>query len=486
MDSLVKENSLKILGGIILLSLGVLIGLGTIFEIRLGDLKLPSGFIILIGILASLFLWMIFRWPRLGLILILLTVPVEVGLIYVAGFGVYIVQPLIMLTTLAILLAYDMIHGKVSIPKELLPVIILWIAYIYSGFITIDNQVTWGGIIYFIPLICLCWLIARVAGQTESLKFIVSLSIWIGVAIALLGIIQTIAYRLGFNLAINPYQYHFLTTYGRPSGLESEPNWFGIYVGMVLAIAFPFWIRRQSLGRLPINAIVICILGLAVLLSGTRSIWVGLLVALAATNLINTRLWGTKLGRLIPLAGLLILGVILLYLSNPKIIGPLARLSSTFDANEYNSALRVYTWQMALENILQRPWTGYGLNSWEILSQNYPNINNLPAVIGGKSVPNIFLNNWLAAGILGILVTTYMIGYYSFKLIKLVRYRRDPLTSAFGEAMLGGWIAIIVASIFTNAFIHNFFWFMVALIIATLTCFRRSLNPVRSPKFVSS
>ncbi len=271
----------------------------------------------------------------------------------------------------------------------------------------------------------------------------------------------------------------------RPSGLEGEPNWFGIYTGMVLAIAFPFWIRRQKLGKLPINTGMIIILVLAVLLSGTRSIWVGLLVELILVNLINVRLWGKKLRRFLPFVVILVAVLALLLLVNPKLVEPLARVRATFDASEFNSALRVHTWQMALENILQRPWTGYGLNSWQILSLKYPDVNYMPSVIGGKSVPNIFLDNWLAAGILGALAIIWLIGFYSLKLIKLVRYRKDRLASTFGEAMLGGWIAIIVASIFTNAFIHIFFWQMVALIIATLSYYRRSLKPNEPAESVS-
>ena len=485
MESPVNKISPRALGGIFFISLVVLAGLGFYFWVGLVDHAQLSIFIPILAVVAILAVGLVLRWPRMGLFLILLTVPVEVGLVYIAGFGVYVVQPLIMLTALAVLLRYDLIRGKVTFPIELLPVVALWIVYIFSGLIAINNRVTWGGIIFFIPLICMCWLVARLARQLDFLKLLVALSIWVGVAIAFLGIIQVVAYHLGINLAIDSYQRAFLVAYGRPSGLEGEPNWFGIYTGMVLAIAFPFWVRRQRLGKLPINTGVIILLVLAVLLSGTRSIWVGLLVELIVVNLINVRLWGKKLRRFLPFVVLMIAVLALLLLLNPKLVEPLARVRATFDASEFNSALRVHTWQMALENIFQRPWTGYGLNSWQILSLKYPDVNSMPAVIGGKSVPNIFLDNWLAAGILGALAIIYLIVFYSLRLIRLVRYRKDRLASTFGEAMLGGWIAIIVASIFTNAFIHIFFWQMVALIIATLGYYRRSLNPVKPSESVS-
>jgi len=315
--------------------------------------------------------------------------------------------------------------------------------------------------------------------QLGFLNLLTLLSIWIGAFIGLLGIIQTVALHMGKNLAIGSYQRAFLTTYGRPSGLEAEPNWFGIYEGMVLAIAFPFWTRKRKLGKLPINIIVISILGISVLLSGTRSIWVGLLVAFSLTNLINYRLWGRKLSRLISITLMMLVVIAFLLILNPNIVKPLNRIGITFDASEISSVLRVNTWRKAYETILQRPWTGYGLNSWQVLSLQYPPVNYMPTIISGKSVPNIFLDNWMTAGILGLLAIIYFIGYYSLKLIKLVRYRKDPLASTYGEAMLEGWITIVVASIFTNAFIHIFFWFAVALIIATLAHYRRFLHSIQ-------
>ncbi len=110
MESPAKKTSLRALGGIFFISLVIMAGLGFYFWVGLVDRLQLSPFIGILAVVAILGVGLVIRWPRLGLYIILLTVPIEVGLVYIAGFGVYVVQPLIMVTALAVLLRYDLIQ----------------------------------------------------------------------------------------------------------------------------------------------------------------------------------------------------------------------------------------------------------------------------------------------------------------------------------------------------------------------------------------
>ena len=454
--------------GIILLLSSIFAGLvGLSLIILVDNLGLPAYYPPLV--ITGLFLAVaIMHWPWLGIYLALLTAPIETGLVYVAGFGMYAFQPIVMLTATAVLIRSLLGSGKILVPREMWPVIGLWLTYVLSAFFAIDMETTLGGIVYFIPLLALCWVFAKEVYTLAYLERIVAGVIWVGVILALLGLMQLVLYHAGFTIAFGPRHANFLRLYGRPSGLQGEPNWFGIYAGMILAIALPLWMRKQSISRSPvITVLVIAILSMAVLVSGTRSAWMGLLVAGGLYLLFGKVHLQRKIAILLG-AGML-LGAILLALAiiAPQTLEPLNRLRYLFDTSEVNSRVRTNTWSQSFKYIRLHPIKGYGLSAWEVISPQVRENTGI-VVIDGKSVPNIFLENWLSAGLPGLLFTVIFCAYYLFNLWDLSRRRNNYRLSVYLEGILGGLIMVLVASLFTNAFKHNWFWMLIALAISAL------------------
>jgi O-antigen ligase len=409
----------------------------------------------------------IIRWPRLGMFLSLMTAPVEVGLVYVAGFGMYAFQPIVMLTATGLAIRSILGRGKFLVPRRMWPIIGLWLTYVLSAFFAIDMETTLGGIVYFIPLLVLCWVFAKEIRSDVDLERIVAGMIWIGFTLALVGLIQLGAYYLGHMITFGPRHANFLLLYGRPSGLQGEPDWFGIYVGMILAMAMPLWIRKEMLFRNRLATLLVLIMGVAILVSGTRSAWMGLLVAGGLYFWIARMQLARKTVAALGLAVLLATVLLVLIMAAPQILEPLNRLKYLFDPSEYNSAVRLNTWAQAFEYIRRRPIVGYGLSAWELLSPQVWEDRRI-AVITGKSVPNIFLENWLSAGLPGLLLTVVFCSYYTYHLWRSLRRSRDHHERAYLESVLMGFVMVSAASFFTNAFKHNWYWVMVALIIAAL------------------
>jgi O-antigen ligase len=346
----------------------------------------------------------------------------------------------------------------------------LWLAYVFSAFFAIDMETTLGGIVYFIPLLALCWIFAKEIRSAVARQRIMDGALWTGLLFALIGLIQLGAYYSGFIIALGPRQASFLILYGRPSGLQGEPDWFGIYIGMILAMAIPLWIRKEGLFRHRVATLLVVILGVAVLVSGTRSAWMGLLVAGGLYFWIAQRQVARKVAALLGFGFLLAAVLLALALVAPRVLEPLNRMQYLFDPSEHNSAVRVNTWVQALEYIRLRPIVGYGLSAWEVLAPQVQESTGF-IIIGGKSVPNIFLENWLSAGLPGLVLTIVFCAYYIYHLWRSLRTTAGYHGRAYLESALMGFVMVLVASFFTNAFKHNWFWLMVALIVAVLNTF---------------
>lgn len=451
--------------------LSILVGILSVF---LGETWDLASYLVLLIFVAVGVLLSIMRWPQLGVYWSMVAAPIEVGLIQIAGYGMYVFQPVTVAACGALLVHSILKNGKVFMPRKIWPIIGLWLAFILSVGSAIDLETSLGGVVYFIPIIALCWVMAYEGRQIRAYLKLQQAVIWSGLFFALVGLVQLGLYHMGILLTFGPRHTNFLQLYSRPSGLQAEPVWFGIYTATILGMSIPLWVRSEGIFQhQSVGALALLVLGLAVLVSGTRSAWVGLLVAFFVYLLMVWKLLLRIAGKVLVL-GLFLIGVLLLVTEIwPRFLEPLTRLQFLLDPSEQNSVVRLNTWLFAWEYIRLRPIGGYGLSAWEVIAPQVMEYTSL-TIIGGKSVPNFFLENWLSAGLPGLVLAIVFYAYYAFQLWYVLRRSTNRYARASLESIFLGFVVVLTASFFTNAFKHNWFWIVIGLCIAAIYAFGES------------
>lgn len=207
---------------------------------------------------------------------------------------------------------------------------------------------------------------------------------------------------------------------------------------------------RQVLGKKYVWAGILglALIMLALILSGTRGIWVSVLGTFGAFGL----LWFTRNGRR-ALAPLLVV-VVLFTLMFPVYFGILSfphfqdtqfttsasfeRFRSIFDFGETSNQGRIYIWGKTLSYIKQSPMWGIGIG-------NYPFILSEPssASRAGASAHNLYLHIASTVGLVGLTVFLLFLFELTRRSVQYIRTSTQPLFRFYIGAMLFSlaWIA---------------------------------------------
>jgi O-antigen ligase len=122
----------------------------------------------------------------------------------------------------------------------------------------------------------------------------------------------------------------------------------------------------------------------------------------------------------------------------------------------YAVAERLAHWQAALNMATAKPWFGVGIGNYEAAYPEYRLIN-WPIALGHAH--NYYLNILAEAGIIGLLVY----GKVWVTIITLswrIRRHPDMLTRLIGIGLVGGWVYLLIHSLFDNLYVNNLFLHM--------------------------
>lgn len=237
-------------------------------------------------------------------------------------------------------------------------------------------------------------------------------------------------------------------------GKVGEPNTFGGYLVLMIALAGAFYLVTPSFRR--------------------RLLWAGLL-GLAAIPLLYTlsrTSWGAALGSFAVLfalgprkSHLFAAGVLALALY--PVLGPtqvLNRVDYTFNQPESHGQVqvgrvhldtslsaRIESWGYGLEGWARRPITGYGVSGFAFLDAQYILVLTETGIVGLGALA------WLAWSIAWLAIRRY-------------RSATDPFARALSLGYLAGFAGLLVHGIGANTFIivriMEPFWLLTALVVA--------------------
>lgn len=274
------------------------------------------------------------------------------------------------------------------------------------------------GVIFFFLLFLVS---VTLAGLDEKWKYKLLKSYVVVVVVeALLVIVQAVLVCVGFG---------YPNISGYPLGTLGEPNAVAGFLGISGFLVFLFLNPRQVVfGNWKMRGWMVWgLVVVAVLVTGSVSGLLSLLVSLLGGVFFWKKVLGVELSRLAGFVGVCVLCfVILISLKQGK-------LNLGGGQANYQVENRVVIWRTAVEEISKRPIVGYGLESnQEIFRRAFEAKNEpLSGVIIDRS-HNIFLDLLLWSGVLGVLA---FVLWFVASLIDVIKIRL--YAGLFGSA---GWL----------------------------------------------
>ncbi len=214
----------------------------------------------------------------------------------------------------------------------------------------------YDGLLTLLTYAGLFWMSTQVIANAAEARTLLRTLIASGYVVAVIAIVQSLH---------DSIQDTFVTA---AFGSLGNPNVLGAFLGLVLALAIDELIAARTLSARIIAANVMAVVGFALLLTFSRSAWLG------ATISIVVLLTGRRgeLSRWIPIAGGG-LAIAIVLVAAWTLVGGLdlerlfaARAATLLDAGTYSNS-RVHIWQDSVHVIAGRPILGYGPDNFGLV-----------------------------------------------------------------------------------------------------------------------
>ena len=228
-----------------------------------------------------------------------------------------------------------------------------------------------------------------------------------------------------------------------------------VMIGFLIALAFVIYQKKLSRKEICFSAIYLYLTSLTILISQSRSFWVGGVCGLGILFILARWQLNLKIKKTALLAVLLIAMVI----SETFVINVLTAnysgnlIASRFENLEKEAAglSRINQLQPLKENIFQQMIFGYGFGKTLTYQSNDPRI--LQTHPGGIYTTYAFewgyLDIWLKIGLVGLLLYLFLI--YEIIKFSLKNFKENPALTA---GLLAGLIFILITNIFSPYLNH--------------------------------
>lgn len=242
------------------------------------------------------------------------------------------------------------------------------INYKYSELLNWSPSLSWIGLANWLPFFLITWgFQSYLTTQNERRKCALALLSG-SVPVLFTGIGQVFFNWHGPLEILNG----FIIWYLRPldnnvlTGLFNNPNYTGAWLNIILPISFAFLIKKESSFRRIISLIFVLLIVLCIVLTNSRSAWIGLLVSTLLFFGKRSFKW------LIPL--FISIGVLIL----TSIINDQFNLIPLETLNEFKNFQyldRLDIWTKSIQIIIKNPLFGSGASSFNEIYQNISGLN---------------------------------------------------------------------------------------------------------------
>jgi O-antigen ligase len=319
----------------------------------------------------------------------------------------------------------------------------------------------WEGLLTIVSYALLFWLALQLlSGEAEARGLIWSLLIS-GYIVGAVAIMQS-----GFGLLGGGY---FLGANGvtRADATLANPDFTGIFLGMLLPVAFAKLVSRRPAITRVLAANLVVVLALGLVATYTRAAWIGAVVGVIVVLVLRRgrfHVWPLVIAASVVIVGFAVATGVAASTRTSAGGGVghavLARIASIADLSSGTQNERLGTWADTFPLVASRPILGWGPDTFGLVYPQFETSNKL-GVLWDKPHQDA-LGVAASQGILGLLA-------YFWILVAFVRafWRGRHLRGAV--ALFGGWVAYIVAIQFDFSWIPTSFplWLFAAAAIVT-------------------
>ena len=298
-------------------------------------------------------------------------------------------------------------------------------------------------------------------------KYLVRI-IWVflftGILEAFYGVISVVLFTRGINLGGAHAPYDDL--YARGTFLEG--NIFGSFQMIVGLFLISFLFNKYFREKVVFLFLALLVVLVALIMSYTRSAWIGFGLGLMAYFFVLRREWARRIVSFVPwilvavllLAGIGIAFSTLLPAGTSNLVhGYVDRFTRLFEYKTGTGSLRLQVWAESVRFWMLHPILGNGTDSIKALAQ-------------GTDMPKFGEDYWIPNSLLLALHDTGLIGLFLFLAIQVVflwNLRRtiqrtdNPFYRAVLEGFFISFIAVQFTYLFTNAFWLIFIWVFMGI-----------------------
>ena len=333
----------------------------------------------------------------------------------------------------------------------------------------------WEGLLTIVTYGLVFWLTVQLlSGEADARGLTWSLLVS-GYAIATIAILQS-----AFGLLGGGYFHTANTTIIRPDVTLANPDFLGIFLAMLLPVAFAKLISRRPITTRALAANLVIVLFFGLLASFTRAAWIGAIIGVVVVLVLRRgrfHVWPFVLSACVLVVGFAIVAgsAAARPSSGASGIGPalIARIASIGDLKSGTSNERIATWGDTLPLIASRPILGYGPDTFGLVYPQFQTVNQ-HFVLWDKPHQDA-LGVAASQGIIGLLA-------YIWILVAVVRAFWRGRNQRGAVALFAGWVAYVVSIQADFSWIPTAipFWLLVAGAIVTWS---PRLEPVRVAEF---
>src|ERR1700737_863035 len=319
----------------------------------------------------------------------------------------------------------------------------------------------WEGLLTVATYGLVFWLAVQLlSGEADARGLIWSLLLS-GYVIAAVAILQS-----AFGVLGGGY-FHGANNIIRPDVTLANPDFLGIFLALLLPVAFAKLISRRPITTRVLAANLVIVLFLGLLASFTRAAWIG--AVLGVVVVLVLRQGRFDIWPLVISASVLVIGFAVfagIAAARPSSGGGgigqalIARIASIADIGSGTQKERITTWGDTLPLIASRPILGYGPDTFGLVYPQFES-SNQHFVLWDKPHQDA-LGVAASQGIIGLFA-------YIWILVAFVRAFWQGRSQRGAVALFAGWVAYVVSIQFDFSWIPTSeqFWLFAAAAIVT-------------------